>query len=258
MLGAPLPGAQAAGEALAVDVDRADAGGRRPGAPRGSASWLSGDVSGWRFPLGLASLGLAVAAGLAVAVSAAQLLPVLEFTQRTSRAAEGGPHEIYPFSLEPARLAGLIWPNVLGNAFDGNTSWSELVRPPGSVAHVWVPSIYLGGLTLVLALGTLALARGSLARLAHDHRADQCLREPGRVHQPHLGGPRAGRGPAAVQQEAAGPQSGPQGDHDRHGEGVAHLAPLDPRAGPARSGRHHARSARTTSCATGTAASTGS
>ena len=116
---------------------------------------------GWRFPLGLASLGLAVAAGLAVAVSAAQLLPVLEFTQRTSRAAEGGPHEIYPFSLEPARLAGLIWPNVLGNAFDGNTSWSELVRPPGSVAHVWVPSIYLGGLTLVLALGTLALRRAA-------------------------------------------------------------------------------------------------
>ena len=116
---------------------------------------------GWRFPLGLAWLGLAGAAGLAVAVSAAQLLPVLEFTQRTSRAAEGGPHDIYPFSLEPARLAGLIWPNVLGNAFDGNTSWSELVRPPGSVAQVWVPSIYLGGLTLVLALGTLAFRRAA-------------------------------------------------------------------------------------------------
>jgi hypothetical protein len=116
---------------------------------------------GWRLPLGLAWLGLAGAAGLAVAVSAAQLLPVLEFTQRTARAAEGGPHEIYPFSLEPSRLAGLVWPNVLGNAFDGNTSWSELVRPPGSVAHVWVPSIYLGALTLVLGLGTLSLRRAA-------------------------------------------------------------------------------------------------
>jgi hypothetical protein len=104
---------------------------------------------------------LAGAACLAVAVSAAQLLPVLEFTQKTTRAAEGGTHEIYPFSMEPARLAGLIWPNVLGTAFDGNTSWSEVLQPPGSVPHVWVPSIYLGALTIALALGTLALRRAA-------------------------------------------------------------------------------------------------
>ena len=120
---------------------------------------------GWRLPLGLSWVGLAAAAGLAVAVSAAQLLPVLEFTQRTSRAAESGTHDIYPFSLEPARLAGLIWPDVLGIAFDGNTSWGELLRPPGSIPRIWVPSLYLGGLTIVLAMGTMALRRGAPWRI---------------------------------------------------------------------------------------------
>lgn len=114
-----------------------------------------------RSPLGLAWVGMAGAAAMAVAVSAAQLLPVLEFTQRTSRAAEGGPHEIYAFSLEPTMLAGLIWPEVLGNSFDSNNSWAEIVRLPGSVPHIWVPSLYLGGLTFVLALGTLAVRRGA-------------------------------------------------------------------------------------------------
>lgn len=116
---------------------------------------------GWRLPLGLAWTGLAGSAALAMAVSGAQLLPVVEFTQRTSRAAEGGTHDIYPFSLEPARLAGLVWPEVLGNTFDGNASWGEMLRPPGGIPHVWVPSLYLGGLTLVLAVVSIALRRGA-------------------------------------------------------------------------------------------------
>jgi Bacterial membrane protein YfhO len=121
---------------------------------------------GWRLPLGLAWTGLAAGAALAAALSAAQLLPMTEFTQRTVRAAEAGTHDIYPFSLEPIRLAGLIWPDVLGNAFDGNTAWSEqLVRMPGAMPRLWVPSLYLGGLTLVLALGTLALRRSAPWRI---------------------------------------------------------------------------------------------
>ncbi len=116
---------------------------------------------GWRMPLGLAWLGLAAGAGLAMALSAAQLLPVMEFTQQSIRAAQAGTHEIYPFSLEPIRLAGLIWPDVLGSAFTGRSSWADLIRLPGARPRVWVPSLYLGGLTIVLALSALAVRRGA-------------------------------------------------------------------------------------------------
>ena len=68
----------------------------------------------WRMPLGMAWLGLGGAALLAVALTSAQLLPVAEFTQQSLRAAESSPHDIYPFSIEPIRLVGLIWPDVLG------------------------------------------------------------------------------------------------------------------------------------------------
>ena len=71
---------------------------------------------GWRSPLGFTWLGLAASAALSCALTAAQLLPVIEFTQRTSRAAEGGTHDIYPFSIEPFRLLEIAWPNILGNA----------------------------------------------------------------------------------------------------------------------------------------------
>ena len=118
-----------------------------------------------RSPLGVAWVGLGLAATLSVLLAGAQLLPVLEFTQRTSRAAQSGPHDIYPFSLEPTRLAGLIWPNVLGNSFGGNDSWAERIRPPGSSPHLWVPSLYLGGLTLALALATMAVRRGTPWRI---------------------------------------------------------------------------------------------
>ena len=115
----------------------------------------------WRLPLGIAWLGLATAAMLAVAVSAAQFLPVVEFTQQTARAATTGPHDIYPFSLEPYRLVELIWPNILGIQFQGNTYWMDVVRLPGVHPKVWVPSLYLGVLTLVLACRALAIRRGT-------------------------------------------------------------------------------------------------
>ena len=116
---------------------------------------------GWRLPLGIAWLGLAGSAALAAAVSAAQLLPVVEFTQQTIRAAEAGPHDIYPFSIEPLRLAGLFWPDFLGTSFGGATYWGDLVSMPGIPPHLWVPSLYLGGMTIVLAAGAFALRRTS-------------------------------------------------------------------------------------------------
>ena len=115
---------------------------------------------GWRFPLGLAWLGLVLAAGLAILLSAAQLGPVVEFTRLTARAVGGGVHDLYPFSIEPFRLVELAWPNVLGVEFGGNTYWRDALRLPWDRPGLWAPSLYLGGLTLVLAGGAAALRRG--------------------------------------------------------------------------------------------------
>ncbi len=115
---------------------------------------------GWRYPLGAMWLGLATSAGLAVAVTAIQLFPVIEFTQQTSRAAGAGPHDIYPFGIEPYRLIELVWPNVMGVHFSGNSYWANVLMLPGMKPKVWVPSLYLGGLTLALSLSVLTLWRG--------------------------------------------------------------------------------------------------
>jgi hypothetical protein len=111
---------------------------------------------------GLATMlaGLGGAAVLAAALSAVQLLPVLEFTRQSGRAAGEGPHDIYPFSLEPSRLAELIWPNIYGTSFGGNRCWLGVVPPQGSHGRIWVPSLYLGGLTILLALGAMGFREG--------------------------------------------------------------------------------------------------
>jgi hypothetical protein len=114
----------------------------------------------WKSPLGAMWLGMAAAALLASAITAAQLLPVIEFTQQTTRASEGGTHELYAFSIEPYRLLEVIWPNVWGGQFGENTYWSVAFRIPGVYPKIWAPSLYLGGLTFVLAVSTLGLRKG--------------------------------------------------------------------------------------------------
>jgi hypothetical protein len=104
-------------------------------------------------------LGLAGAAALGAGLTAAQLFPVLEYTRLSLRVAEEGPHQIDPFSLEPARVVELLWPNVFGTTRFGNRSWLPLVPPIHSV-NVWVPSLYVGGLPLVLALGAWGFRGG--------------------------------------------------------------------------------------------------
>ena len=103
--------------------------------------WRGG---GWRSPLGGMLLGLAGSALLAAALAAAQLLPVIEFTQQTVRAAGEGPHDIYPFSLEPFRLAEMVWPSVFGTSFGRNAYWIDSLTIPGVRQKIWVPSLYLG------------------------------------------------------------------------------------------------------------------
>lgn len=105
-------------------------------------------------------IGLGGACALALALSAAQLVPVAEFAALSMRAAEEGPHDIYPFSLEPYRLVELAWPTFFGPMMLGeNRSWI-FALPPTDHHHIWVPSLYLGGLTLVLALGAMGFKRG--------------------------------------------------------------------------------------------------
>ena len=113
----------------------------------------------WR-PLASRLSGLAGAAALAAAISAAQLLPVIEFTQQTVRAAGDGPHDIYPFSVEPTRLVELIWPSVLGTQFGHNAYWFDAFRLPGARAKIWVPSLYAGSFGLILATTALTIRRG--------------------------------------------------------------------------------------------------
>ncbi len=103
--------------------------------------------------------GLLGAGLLAGALAGVQMLPVIEFTSQSVRAADQGPHDIYPFSLEPTRLIEAVIPNFYGTAFEGNKSWLPLV-PPLHAPDLWVASIYVGALPLVLALSVVGLRSG--------------------------------------------------------------------------------------------------
>ena len=95
-------------------------------------------------------VGLAVAALLATAMSAAQLLPASEFTSRSSRGSSESSHDIFPFSLEPTRLIEFLCPAFYGSTYRGNSFWFTLIPPAHSI-EIWVPSLYVGILTLALA-----------------------------------------------------------------------------------------------------------
>ena len=101
--------------------------------------------------------GLVASATLAGLLTAAQLLPVAEFTGISGRATDEGPHDSYPFSLEPYRIVELVWPGFFGRNFGGSVAWMGMILP-GVNHRIWVPSLYLGGLTLIFAFA--ALGRG--------------------------------------------------------------------------------------------------
>jgi hypothetical protein len=118
--------------------------------------WRRGSSS---VPLVPMLAGLAASAVLAGALSAAQLAPVVEFTGLSGRATDEGAHDIYPFSLEPYRLVEAVWPGAFGRRFGQPVMWSEKLMT-GLSHRVWVPSLYLGGLTMVLALGGAGIRKG--------------------------------------------------------------------------------------------------
>ena len=105
--------------------------------------------------------GLVGAAALAGILTAVQLLPVAEFTSLSARATEEGPHDSYPFSLEPYRLVELVWPGCFGRNFGSSVAWMGMILP--EINHrIWVPSLYLGGLTMIFGLAGVGRTKRQL------------------------------------------------------------------------------------------------
>ena len=67
--------------------------------------------------------GLGSAAILAGLLAAAQLLPVLEFTRQSGRAAGEGPTTSTRSASIRSAWSSSIWPNVFGTNFSGNRHW---------------------------------------------------------------------------------------------------------------------------------------
>ncbi len=139
---------------------------------------------------------LALAAAVALLLSAVQVLPSMELSRRSGRAAsttarsvyelprhllrdtprssadqthwadgllcrrlEPGTHHqhAYHFSVGPWRLAEYLWPNASGRQFPVHHRWIEVIR--GEEGRVWVPSLYMGLFPILLALAALRLRK---------------------------------------------------------------------------------------------------
>ena len=85
----------------------------------------------------------------------------------------------------------IVWPNILGTQFEGNNYWGGLIHLPGARPKAWVPSLYLGGLTFVLALSSLTFRHGPPWRVWFTVIVVvSLLAKPGPIYQPDLGGSR--------------------------------------------------------------------
>jgi hypothetical protein len=105
-------------------------------------------------------LGLVGAAAVALALAGAQIVPVLEFVSLSSRAAEfEASYDIYRFGLHPLHVLEALWPNLYGTLDRGNHSWI-LALPLTRETQLWVPSLYMGALTLLLAAAAAGLRGG--------------------------------------------------------------------------------------------------
>jgi hypothetical protein len=107
---------------------------------------------------------LIAAAAIAALLMGAQLVPVIEFSSLTVRGSNDGPHTIFPFSTAPHSVAEFFWPYLFGRSFRVNQSWLSFV-PPYWHGKFWIPSLYVGGLTILTALGGFALRRAPSWRI---------------------------------------------------------------------------------------------
>lgn len=108
-------------------------------------------------------LGILSACLLSASLASVQLVPSLEFARLTARAADVGPHDVYPFSLEPYRVVEWIFPNVFGESIASNRSWLETLPPIGR-HKIWVPSLYMGMLPFLSAISAVRFRNGASRR----------------------------------------------------------------------------------------------
>ncbi len=127
----------------------------------GAATWAVVGVVRRRGLVGPAGalLGLGAACVLALLLCGAQLVPVIEFMARSVRAPELGATDRYEYSLAPWRAIGAIWPNVTGTVATAQ-EWPLALPSWFDETRQWVPSLYLGGLTLVLAAAGAGFRQG--------------------------------------------------------------------------------------------------
>jgi hypothetical protein len=103
---------------------------------------------------------LAGAGLMGLALTGVQLVPSLEFTRSSERAVEEQPLSMFDFSVEPYRLVELVWPNAFGILAPENRSWLQTIPPTGQ-HELWSVSLYLGCLTVGLALGAALFRDGA-------------------------------------------------------------------------------------------------
>ncbi len=88
-------------------------------------------------------------------------LPVLEYTRQSSRAAGGGPHDIYPFSPRTAPIIRVGLAESLRLEFLGEQSLDAPDSPSESTCScLGSVALYMGGFTLILAFGVFGFRNG--------------------------------------------------------------------------------------------------
>lgn len=115
--------------------------------------------------------GLAIAGGLAAAVSAPLVLPAiaaLKNSERTGLAGRSDPFESnrYEFSVGPWRWLELVGPNIGGRMFPIHQRWMSALPAEG---RVWTPSLYAGLIPLLLAVTAVRFA----GKAGREGRADR-------------------------------------------------------------------------------------
>lgn len=108
--------------------------------------WKQADLEDRKRAAGL----LLGAALLALALSAAQLLPTLEYLLQSQRATDVGRDLALNYSFWPWRLLGLLAPNLFGNP-----AWGDFA----GLGNYWEGAIYVGVLSFLLAICALVAGR---------------------------------------------------------------------------------------------------
>lgn len=100
---------------------------RRASTPSGSQSSLtaSPDVP-TSHSRSMCVARLAFAATIAFGVSAAQLLPAVEFGRLSLRASPESNHDPYLFCMPPWRVAEFVWPGAMGRQFPNHSRWMDV------------------------------------------------------------------------------------------------------------------------------------